>query len=208
MAVTGARDVGKAVLIDMGGVLIRGYLPAAAAEWGTRLGISPQAFLAALFGGSDDQVLTGRVSEPEWWAFVARRLRAGPGLLAELRGDLASREVWDSALVALLRRLRGRAKTAIVSNAWPGTLARMSQAGMLSLADEVVLSCEVGHAKPDLRIYAAALQRLAVSPGDALFIDDTPGHVTAAESLGITGHVHTSAADTIARIEDFLRSGS
>jgi hypothetical protein len=32
--VTGARDAGKAILIDMGGVLIPGYLPAAAAGSG------------------------------------------------------------------------------------------------------------------------------------------------------------------------------
>jgi putative hydrolase of the HAD superfamily len=83
MAMPGASDAGKAVLIDMGGVLIPDYLPAAAAEWGTRLGISRQAFLAALFGGSDDQVLTGRVSEPQWWAIVAHRLQAGPDRLAE-----------------------------------------------------------------------------------------------------------------------------
>jgi putative hydrolase of the HAD superfamily len=85
MAVTATGAPGKAILIDIGGVLIPGYLPAAAAEWGDRLGISPQEFLAALFGGSDDQVLTGRVSEPQWWAVVAGRLRAGPGLMAELQ---------------------------------------------------------------------------------------------------------------------------
>ena len=75
-AVTGPGPPGQAILIDIGGVLIPGYLPAAAAEWGARLGVSPQAFLAALFGGSDDQALTGRVSEPRWWAVVAGRLRA------------------------------------------------------------------------------------------------------------------------------------
>ena len=208
MAVTGTGAAGKAILIDIGGVLIPGYLPAAAAEWGDRLGISPQEFLAALFGGSDDQVLTGRVSEPQWWAVVAGRLRAGPGLMAELQQDLASREAWDSTLIAHLRRLRGRARTAIVSNAWPGTRARMARAGMLDIADEIVLSCEIGYAKPDPRIYTATLQRLAVSPGRALFIDDTPGHVTAAESLGIIGHVHTSTAGTITRIERFLRPAS
>jgi putative hydrolase of the HAD superfamily len=208
MAVTATGAAGKAILIDIGGVLIPGYLPAAAAEWGDRLGISPQEFLAALFGGSDDQVLTGRVSEPQWWAVVAGRLRAGPGLMAELQEDLASREVWDNALVAHLRRLRGRARTAVVSNAWPGTRARMSRAGMLDIAEEIVLSCEIGYAKPDPRSYLAALQRLAVRPAHALFIDDTPGHVTAAESLDITGHVHTSTAGTIARIEDFLQPGS
>ena len=204
-AVTGPGPPGQAILIDIGGVLIPGYLPAAAAEWGASLGISPQAFLAALFGGSDDQALTGRVSEPRWWAVVAGRLRADPGLMAELQQDLASRQVWDSALIAHLRGLRGRARTAIVSNAWPGTRARMSRAGMLDIAEEIVLSGEIGYAKPDPRIYTAALRRLAVSPGRALFIDDTAGHVTAAESLGIAGHVHTSTCGTIARIEHFLQ---
>jgi putative hydrolase of the HAD superfamily len=37
-----------------------------------------------------------------------------------------------------------------------------------------------------------------------LFIDDTPGHVIAAESLGMTGHVHIGTAETIARIGNFL----
>jgi putative hydrolase of the HAD superfamily len=198
------RPAGKTVLIDLGGVLIGDYLPTAAAAWGTGLGISQQAFLAALFGGSDDQVLTGQVSEPAWWDIVAARLHADPGLLAELRQDLASREVWDQALVALLRRLRGHAKTAIVSNAWPGTRARMSQAGMLDIADKVILSGEVGYAKPDPRIYHAALRPLATSPSSALFIDDTPGHVAAAQALGMACHLHTSTATTITRIEDFL----
>jgi putative hydrolase of the HAD superfamily len=200
------RLAGQAVLIDIGGVLVADSLPEAAAAWSARLGITRQAFLNALFGGSDDQVLTGRVSEQAWWDVVAGRLEAGPDLLAELRRDLASRETWDGTLVAFVRRLRGRAKTAAVSNAWPGTRARMSQAGMLDLVDEVVLSCEVGYAKPDPRIFTAALRRLAAGPGDALFIDDTPGHVTAAESLGMTGHVHTSTTSTISRIEDFLHA--
>ena len=202
--IAAARAASKAILIDVGGVLIPDYLPAAAAAWSTRLGITQQAFLSALFGGSDDQVLTGRVSEPAWWGRRRQPAGAGPPLLAELREDLASREAWDQALVALLRRLPGRAKTAIVSNAWPGARARMSQTGMLGIADEMVLSCETGYAKPDPRIYQVALQRLQASPGDALFVDDTPGHVTAAESLGMTGHVHTNTADTITRIEDFL----
>ncbi len=202
LAVT--RPAGQAVLIDLGGVLTGDYLPAAATAWGARLGISQQAFLAALFCGSDDQVLTGRVSEPAWWDIVAARLHADPGVMAELQQDLASREVWDQALVALLRRLRAHAKTAIVSNAWPDTRARMSRAGMLDIADEIVLSCETGYAKPDPRIYHAALRRLAVRPGSALFIDDAPGHVAAAQALGMAGHLHTSTASTITRIEDFL----
>jgi putative hydrolase of the HAD superfamily len=193
MAATAGRSASKAIMIDIGGVLASDGLPAAAVVWSTRLGISRQAFLAAVFGGSDDQVLTGRVSEPAWWA-----------VMAELRRDLASRYEWDDALVAFLRHLRGYARTAVVSNAWPQLRADLGRAGLRDIADEIVLSCEIGYAKPDARIYAAALQRLAARPGDALFIDDTPGHVTAARALGLTGHLHTSSIGTITRIEDFL----
>ncbi len=56
----------------------------------------------------------------------------------------------------------------------------MVWAGMPDIANAIVLSCEAGYAKPDVRIYQAALRKLAVAPSDALFIDDTPGHVTAA----------------------------
>lgn len=92
----------KAIMIDIGGVLIPDCLPTAAAEWSTRLGISRPAFLGALFGGSDDQVLIGRVSEPVWWGIVAGRLHASPDLIAELQRDLASRQEWDHVLVAFL----------------------------------------------------------------------------------------------------------
>jgi hypothetical protein len=40
-----------------------------------------------------------------------------------------------------------------------------------------------------------------------LFIDDTPGHVCAAEALGMTGRVHTGSASTIGRIDAFLATG-
>lgn len=196
-----------AILIDIGGVLVPDHLTAAAVEWGTRLGIPPQGFLNALFGENDDHVLIGRTSEESWWNIVRDRLGLGPGLIHDIRGDLASRETWDSALLERLRRLRGLAKIAVVSNAWPHMRSRMATAGILDMVDAVVLSCEIGFAKPDPRIYAAALRSVDARPADALFIDDTPGHVAAARSLGMSGHVHTSTTDTLARIQEFLKPG-
>lgn len=193
------------VLIDIGGVLVADHLNAAAGEWSTRLGITRQAFLAALFGGNDDQVLIGRTSEEAWWSLVGNRLGVGSDLIDELRCDVASRETWDAALVEGLRGLRGRARTAVVSNTWPRMRTRMASAGLLDIVDAVVLSCEVGYAKPDPRIYAAALERVGTRRAETLFIDDTPGHVAAARSLGMAGHVHTSSSGTLARIREFVQ---
>lgn len=51
---------------------------------------------------------------------------------------------------------------------------------MTPLADALVLSCEVGAAKPSARIFERALEALGVSAGAALFVDDNPGFCAAA----------------------------
>jgi putative hydrolase of the HAD superfamily len=190
-----------ALLIDVGGVLLQDSLTPAAAAWGARLGITPQAFLNALFAGNDDQILIGRVSEAAWWRTIADRLRIGEDSVAAIRADLLARRTWNAELVATLRILRARATVTVVSNAWPDIRTDLEH---LDLADSIVLSCEAGVAKPDPRIFELALRTVTANPSDALFIDDTPGHVAAARSLGIAGHLHTDTAETLARIQRFV----
>ncbi len=58
------------------------------------------------------------------------------------------------------------------------------------LFDDVIDSSEVGMRKPDRRIYELALANLGVShPAAAVFLDDWPGNVRAAQSVGMTGIV-------------------
>ncbi|MEV0321733.1 HAD family phosphatase [Streptomyces sp. NPDC050658] len=199
------RPHDRSVLIDAGGVLVPEYLPGVAARWGERLGLAPAAFLAALYEGNDSGVLIGRVGLDAWWDIVRERLRVGPEAIRELRGDLEARETWDEQLVAALRALRGAGvPTAVVSNTWPGLRERMTRGGLTDIADHLVLSCEVGCAKPGRRIYEIALGRLGAEPERALFIDDVPANVSAARALGLAGHVHTETASTLARIGKFV----
>jgi len=192
-----------AILIDIGGVLVPDYLTAASHAWGDRLGVTPQAFLGAMFAGNDDQILIGRTDEATWWRVIADRLGVDGSVAAAIRADLASRQAWDTALLAGLHRLKGRATVTIVSNAWPDARGALAGAGVLDIADSVVLSCEAGCAKPDPRIFALALAGVGADPAEALFIDDTPGHVDAARALGMAGHVHTGTGETLRRIEEF-----
>ncbi|MGW6273680.1 HAD family hydrolase [Streptomyces sp. NPDC055060] len=199
----------RGVLIDVGGVLVREYLPAVAAAWGRRLDIPAAAFMTALYEGDDSGVLIGRVSENAWWETVRGRLGVAPGVITELRRDLVAKETWDEDLVACLRDLRKRGvPTAVVSNTWPGLRERMSAGGLLDVADHLVLSCEAGCAKPDRRIYELSRRLLAVEPANALFVDDTAVNVVAARALGMAGHVHTGTAETLARIGEFTGRGT
>jgi FMN phosphatase YigB (HAD superfamily) len=54
-----------------------------------------------------------------------------------------------------------------------------------SLTDALVLSCEVGAAKPTAEIFRHALGRLGVTPEAAVFVDDQAGFCAGAVAEGI-----------------------
>lgn len=195
----------RGVLVDLGGVLVQGLWPNAAPDWCERLGINQSTFLAAVFGGNDDQVLIGRVSEDAWWDTIRDRLHIDEDQARHLRADVEADETWDLALVDCLQRAKPIARSGILSNAWPGTRARLEARGYGDIVHELVISAEVGAAKPDPRIYWTALDRIGVEASEVLFIDDTPVHVETAEGLGMVGHVHRDGAETVAMIEEFVR---
>ncbi len=67
---------------------------------------------------------------------------------------------------------------------------------------EIVLSHEVGMAKPDRRIYELAASRADVEPSRIFFCDDLPEHVAAARAAGWDAELFTSArllADQLSR---------
>lgn len=74
---------------------------------------------------------------------------------------------------------------ALVSNCGDTTRALLGDLGVLALADVVILSCEVGSAKPSPEIYDSALEDLGVAAADAVMIDDQPGYCAGAEAVGI-----------------------
>jgi putative hydrolase of the HAD superfamily len=93
--------------------------------------------------------------------------------------------LWEDSLPTL-RELRARGlRTAIVSNCDHSTRPIVDELGLEREADAVVLSFEVGVAKPDPGIYQAALDALAARPEEAVFVDDQAAYCEGAEAIGI-----------------------
>ncbi len=193
----------RAIIIDIGGVLIRGRSPTVIDTWAARLGIGPHDLRAAIYGGSDDQVLVGRMDEDSWWAVVRSRLG---GDADQLRADIEADGEWDEPLVAAIGAARSTCRTAILSNAWPSQRARIVASGQLGVVDEILLSCEIGRAKPDREAFLIALDRLGATPTRTLFVDDTAENVRVAASLGLHGHLHTDSRRTARTIRTFAAS--
>jgi putative hydrolase of the HAD superfamily len=69
------------------------------------------------------------------------------------------------------------------------------QLPLLERFSALVLSHELGLAKPDPEIFRSALRRVGRPPEACAFFDDIPAFVDAARALGIQGQVFTTAAN-------------
>ena len=95
-------------------------------------------------------------------------------------------------------------KTAILSNGVPEVMARVrADRPLPEIFDVVVVSCELGHAKPDPEIYEATLSKLSVAPQDALFVDDRGENIAAADELCLRTF-HFTGDDRFSRFQAYL----
>jgi putative hydrolase of the HAD superfamily len=101
--------------------------------------------------------------------------------------DVASWTRYREAVWEIAARARtAGCRTAILSNGVPEVMARVRrERDLASLFDAVVVSCEVGHAKPDAEIYRLTLSRMGAAPPEALFVDDRADNIEAARALGL-----------------------
>ena len=95
-------------------------------------------------------------------------------------------------------------KTAILSNGVPEVMARVgAERPLAEIFDVVVVSYELGHAKPDREIYQVTLSKLGVLPQDALFVDDRSENIAAANELGLRTF-HFTGDDRFGRFQAYL----
>ena len=135
----------------------------------------------------------GRMSKTEAFGQIlqAAGQPTDPGLVDEMvRRDrellLANARLYDD-VIPFLEKLRARGiKSAVVSNCTENTRPLLVSLGVDTLADALILSCEVGAAKPAAEIFRSALGRLGVSAEAAVFVDDQPGYCAGSVAVGIS----------------------
>jgi epoxide hydrolase-like predicted phosphatase len=198
----------RAIIVDIGGVLLlRDEMPAHGA-WEDRLGIDRGGFARGLFRPElAAQATVGAVSAAQVWAEMAARLSLSEADVRALRRDFFAGERLNEAFVAFLRECRPVYQTAALSNAWSGTRAAMRvHYGLDRLVDLMIFSDEEGIAKPDARIYHLAAERLGVQPDEAIFVDDVVRNVEAARALRMLAVHFRDTAQSVAEIEAYLRA--
>jgi epoxide hydrolase-like predicted phosphatase len=201
----------EAVIFDLGGVLVRTEFPEVRHELARKLGLEPRALERTVWGSEDWELAqVGTITYEEYWQRVAAALGLStPKELSEFRREYFSGDRVDQELVRLIERLRKRYKIGLLSNA-PDKLEIWLENdwGIRDLFDAIVYSAQVGVAKPDPAMFHLILDRLGLSPSEALFIDDFPRNVEAALALGMKAIRFTGTDALLDEVPRYLSWGA
>jgi 2-haloacid dehalogenase len=185
------------VLFDLGGVLI---------DW------NPRYLYRPLFGQDEAAMeeFLARICPPEWnhqldegkpfAQAVAERQRLFPehapliALWHQGWPQMLRDEIGET--VAILRELRERGRRLFALTNWSAETFPIARARFpfLGWFEDIVVSGEVGLAKPDPRIFELTIRRTGLDPAATLFTDDSPRNVEAARASGLRAELFRDPA--------------
>jgi glucose-1-phosphatase len=176
----------KAVIFDVGGVLIRTHDWSSRQAWEARLELPPGGADAIVFHSEMGQrAQRGELSDEALWSWIGKELALDEDLNA-FRAAFWAGDRLDEALVQFIRDLRPVYQTAIISNATDALLENLTvHYPMADAFDLIVGSAYEQVMKPESEIYITALERLGRLPEETVFIDDAPANIAAARDLGM-----------------------
>ena len=195
----------RALIFDVGGVLVRTDDPAPRRRAEQRFGLGPGRAEFLVFNSEmGRQAQHGQMSAAELWAWVQAQLGVDDATLAAFRRDFFGGDRLNAADVDLIRRLHGPYQTAIISNAMDDlTDVVTHRYPMADAFDLIVGSAYEGIMKPDARIFQRTLERLGRQPNEAIFVDDFMHNVEGARAVGMHAIHYTPQTDVAADLASY-----
>ena len=194
-----------AVLIDFGGVIAEEGFREGLQEIGRRNGLDPDRFFhdaERIIAGTG--YLTGRADEAEYWEVVRRETGIGEQDAA-MRDEILRRFTVRPAMLAWLDRLRAARITVAILSDQTNWLDEIDAAtGLFRRVDRVFNSFRLGKSKRDASLFDDVCAALGISPVNALFVDDNPGHIERAASRGLRTILFTDTGDFERRLRSML----
>jgi HAD superfamily hydrolase (TIGR01509 family) len=186
----------RAIIFDIGRVLIRVDVSRAMKELGSGLRLSPAELWSAIEKDPRWQDWQeGRISARDWHLQLTRRL--GITLTFD-----QFKQAWNQVLDPtpmhdnqLFETLSKRHRLALLSNTDPIHVAHMESTYDFFRyfpKPARIYSNVHGASKPNPLLYAAALKASKAKAGEAVYIDDIPAYVEAARNLGMSGIYYQS----------------
>lgn len=205
MASGGEFPAFRAILFDIGRVIVRVDVACAAAPLGQAAGLSPTEIWHAI--ETDPQWpdwQEGRMTPRQWHSHLSKRFGVGlefEEFCALWNQSLRPRTILDESLFAVLG---AHFRLALLSNTDPIHIAHMESSFpfMRHFPPALrVYSCAVGATKPSPRIYAKGISVCGLPAAEILYVDDVAEFVEAGRRAGMQGIRFVGPTELIQELE-------
>jgi epoxide hydrolase-like predicted phosphatase len=149
----------------------------------------------------------GELSSEEHWDSILKRLKRPASELAAIRDEFFAGDIVDRTLVEYIRSLRGKYKTGLISNAWSDLRDFIVREKFDDAFDRMIISAEVGAAKPEPRIFQIALEQFGVKPKESVFLDDFLINIEGCQKVGMKGIHFTDPVSALGQLRKLLSAG-
>jgi putative hydrolase of the HAD superfamily len=186
----------RSIVFDIGGVVLRSEDESGREALGEKYDLEPGWVETLVFRSAAALASTiGMVSADAIWTNLAEKLSLTESEMIRFQEQFWQGDRIDRHLVSFLMNCRPHYKTAFLTNAWKGARAVLKDTHGLSegtTVDHLLISSEIGLAKPDHKIYMLLAKTLDCQLNEILFVDDFIENIIAANELGIhTIHFNT-----------------
>jgi glucose-1-phosphatase len=193
----------KAVIFDLGNVLVNYNVEKAAKRFAAASGLSTREIWRRFFLSRFEQAYTrGDISTLEFYGIACKTLGV-PIPLATFRhywNDI----FWENpGMDKLLTRIKRHYPLYLISNTNELHFSHIKKNfKLLRHFDRKFPSHEVGARKPDVKIYRRVLRKIGLRPEETVFIDDMKSFIRGARKVGM----HTIHFETCGQLVKDLRN--
>jgi len=197
----------KAVIFDMGGVLLRTVDPTPRENMAARFNTTRKKLEQFIFmSPTSVQSEKGLISDTNHWQTVLDHFQQKGISVEEAYAEFFSGDQIDHDLLNFADSLKPEYKIGLLSNAWVNARQHLSKRyKFIDVFDVSIFSAEVGSRKPEERIYLIMLETLGVSVEQAIFIDDVPENVEGARKIGIFAIPYINRVNLITQLHNCLK---
>jgi epoxide hydrolase-like predicted phosphatase len=198
----------RAVFFDLGGVILRTEFQAPRQQLADRLGMEYDDLSKIVFDSETGaQASIGSITALQHWESVIKRLKRPNDELTSIRDEFFAGDIVDGQILHFLRSLRGKYITGLISNAWSDLREYLVREKMDDAFDHIIISAEVGVAKPEAKIFQIALEQAGVSPNEAVLVDDFHVNIEGCEKVGMKGIHFKDAQAALEQLQTLLSTG-
>lgn len=198
----------RAVFFDLGGVIVRTEYQSPRQQLAERLGMEYDDLSRIVFDSeSSIEATVGSITSLQHWESVLKRLKRSADEMTSIRDEFFAGDIVDHEILNFLRSLRGTYKTGLISNAWSDLRDYMVREKMDDAFDHIIISAEVGVAKPEAKIFQIALEQAGVRPDEAVFVDDFYANIEGCEKVGMKGIHFKDAQSALQQLKLLLSAG-